>query len=140
MSYPMHQDRRVYNTGSYEHPRPLNDFWADRFLVPRVVRDETKLASREASMSTIPEKSYDDLHEFSSQGLDGSWIPYGGGSNICPGRQFAKQEMLLKSALLLGNFDIELLGPAVELDYRFFGTGSMGVKGKAKFRIRRRQI
>lgn len=139
MSYPMHQDRRAYNTGSDEHPRPLDDFWADRFLVPRLVPNETEPVLREESMSAGSEKSYDALHEFSSQGLDGSWIPYGGGSNICPGRQFAKQEMLLTAALLLGNFDIELLGPPVILDYRFFGTGSMGVKGKARFSIRRRQ-
>lgn len=141
MSYPMHQDSSVYNTGSHEDPRPLDEFWADRFLVPRTTtHNRTEQTAEKASVSTTtPEKPNDATHEFSMKGLDGSWIPYGGGANICPGRQFAKQEMLLKAALLLGNFDIELVGPPANIDWRFFGTGSMGVKGKARFRIRRRR-
>lgn len=139
MSYPMHQDKRVYSTGSDEHPRPLNEFWADRFLVPRADRKKTEPMSQGPSISATPGKPSDPPYDFSLQGLEGSWIPYGGGSNICPGRQFAKQEMLLKAALLLGNFDIELTGPPVKLDYRFFGTGSMGVTGRTRFRMRKRQ-
>ena len=74
------------------------------------------------------------------KGLEGSWIPYGGGSNICPGRQFAKQEVLRNATLRLGNYDVELTGSPVGMDCRLFGTGSMGVKGKSPFRIRKRHL
>lgn len=34
----------------------------------------------------------------------------GGGVSICPGRFFAKQEMMLTIALLVSRFDIEFVG------------------------------
>ena len=118
MSYPLHRDTSVYNTGASEDEHPLDEFWAERFL-------------RESEDSP-------GQKVFCNKGLEGSWIPYGGGSNICPGRAFAKQEMLLMAALLVGNFDVELVGPHVEIDWRFYGSGTMSVRGKQRFRIRRK--
>ena len=139
MSYAMHRDRVVYNTGSDESPRPLHEFWADRFLVPHKSRDKTDLASPE-SPTFGPSASPDSaLQDFSMKGLDGAWMPFGGGSNMCPGRHLAKQEMLLETALLLGNFEVELTGPPVRPDYRFFGSGVVGAIGKTRFKIRRRR-
>ncbi len=36
-------------------------------------------------------------------------FPYGGGTTICPGRFFAKQEILLTIGLLVSKFDIEFV-------------------------------
>jgi cytochrome P450 len=120
MSYPMHHDATKYNTGDAQEPHPLSEFWADRFLVPEECEGGSRM-------------------KFSLKGLDGSWIPYGGGSNICPGRHFAKQEMLLTAALLIGNFDIQLTGSSPKVDERFFGTGVLGVQGTQPCRIQRRE-
>ena len=125
MSYPMHQDEGRYNTGSSHEPHPLSDFWGDRFLVP----DPTGAVPSGQTKKDGPKPT------FSLTDLDGSWFPFGGGSNICPGRYFAKQEMLLTAALLIGNFDIKLQGPPPEVDWRFFGTGVLGVKGNQRFMI-----
>ena len=39
----------------------------------------------------------------------GSYFPYGGGTAVCPGRYYAKQEILAAVALLLASFDFEIL-------------------------------
>ncbi|KAI1370684.1 cytochrome P450 [Hypoxylon crocopeplum] len=59
----------------------------------------------------------------------------GGGANICPGRQFAKFEVLMTVALIVSRFDIELVewtkpdgspsDRAAESDMRYCGAGAM---------------
>ena len=72
-------------------------------------------------------------------------MPYGGGSNKCPGRFYAKEETLLTAAHLIVNFEIELQHDSAQIDWRYFGTGVLGVlgvlgvKGKRPFRLRCRQ-
>ncbi|CAI6339841.1 unnamed protein product [Periconia digitata] len=118
VTYPMHRDSSRFNTGSEKDPRPLDEFWAERFLVKSGVdRDGV---------------------EFSLKGSEDAWFPYGGGSSICPGRFFAKQEMLVTAALLIGNYDVVLASKEVEIDWRYFGTGVLGVKGKQPFQLRSR--
>ena len=39
----------------------------------------------------------------------GSYFPYGGGTAVCPGRFYAKQEILAAVALFLTSFDFEVL-------------------------------
>lgn len=46
---------------------------------------------------------------FSTAGLTGKFFPFGGGHYMCPGRTFAKQEVLVAIAVLLLNFDIEFV-------------------------------
>ena len=77
---------------------------------------------------------------YTTEGLHGIFVPYGGGQNTCPGRHFAKQEILLTVAALTSYFDIELLGAETTESYRFFGTGVLGPKGRTPFRLRRRQL
>ncbi|KAF2662320.1 cytochrome P450 [Lophiostoma macrostomum CBS 122681] len=113
MSYPMHHDPAVYKTDDHGIARPLTEFWAERFMGPCG-------------------------NSFTLAGLEGSWIPYGGGSNMCPGRYFAKQEILITAALLIGNFDINLVGQEPEIDWRFFGSGTLGVKGRQRCMLVRR--
>ena len=55
------------------------------------------------------------------------------------GSFFAKQEMLLFAALLIGNFRIQLVDDAAEIDWRYFGTGVLGVKEKQPFLLCRRE-
>ena len=113
LTYAQHRDTTIFPN---DNERPINKFWADRFIV---------------------QEGSDVKPVFSMQGYEGSWIPYGGGSHVCPGRQFAKQEMLLTVAVLLSNFDIELTGPEAEVDWNYHGTGAMVAKGQQKCRIRR---
>lgn len=123
MSHPMHHDETKFNTGSPHDPHPLSEFWAERFLVPQ----SFDISSKDQ-----------EANKFSLKGTEGAWLPYGGGSNECPGRFFAKQEMLLTAALLIGNFEVQLEGESAEIDWRYFGSGVLGVKGKQPFRLRRR--
>jgi cytochrome P450 len=67
--------------------RPLETFWAERFLVPE------------------KGKSW----RFSDAGLSGTWTSYGGGKHKCPGRHFARNVGIVALALLLGEFECELL-------------------------------
>lgn len=47
--------------------------------------------------------------KFSTAGLTGKFFPFGGGHYMCPGRTFAKQEVLGAIAVLLLNFDVEFV-------------------------------
>lgn len=118
-----HMDSGVWSTGQHgEHP--VDQFWAGRFL--KYPHDD--------DCGPIP--------EFSTKGLEGSWIPYGGGPRQCPGRHFAKRQILLTIALMVNLFDCEILdeGRGVREDFTLWGFGS-GVSnpvGKVPMRIRRR--
>jgi len=75
---------------------------------------------------------------FSLEGLAASWIPYGGGVRLCPGRHFAKQEMLVSAAVRLAAYEVELRpGEKYEVDKDYYGFGAMPPKGKIAARIRR---
>ncbi|KAF2013366.1 cytochrome P450 [Aaosphaeria arxii CBS 175.79] len=63
--------------------KPLKDFWAERFLTAD--------------------------GRFSVEGISGCWVPFGGGTHICPGRHFAKNVALSTLALLLGENEVELV-------------------------------
>jgi cytochrome P450 len=64
---------------------PPEEFWAERFLTPK--------------------------GEFSLDGKQGKYMPYGMGEHMCPGRHFAKYEMLLSFAVIVDRFEIELSSP-----------------------------
>ncbi|KAM7196610.1 Cytochrome P450 [Rhypophila sp. PSN 637] len=74
---------------------PASEFWAARHLVYKEVTTEAGEHKRVA--------------EVSMEGRNGSYFPYGGGSGICPGRHFAKQEILLAVASIVTRFDIEFV-------------------------------
>lgn len=156
-SYDAHQSENVWNTGSEENPHPLTEFWAERFLVypddsnsgplkpnyvpkPKLLQPQHQATP---SLSPSPVKpaagtASDKAPYFSIDALSGIWIPYGGGQNKCPGRHFAKQEILLTLATLFSYFDIELIGPAPKVDWSSYGTGVLAPKGSVRFRIRKR--
>ncbi|KAK2609331.1 hypothetical protein QQS21_002112 [Conoideocrella luteorostrata] len=61
------------------------------------------------------EKTYDacetpNQFEFSMAGRDDCLFPFGGGRNICPGRNMAKPEVLLTVAIIFSRFEVEFIG------------------------------
>jgi cytochrome P450 len=68
---------------------PAREFCADRFIAA-----DEKTGAR----------------AFSSGSSAGRMFPFGGGGDMCPGRAFAKQEVIAATALMLASFDFEVLG------------------------------
>ncbi|KAM5349734.1 hypothetical protein ACJ41O_006239 [Fusarium nematophilum] len=133
--------------GSVEHP--VDSFWAERFL--RYQDDPTSGPVRKAGVKfttsgKTPKRTPEDDRNARvvTEGTQGYWYPYGGGTKMCPGRFFAKQELMAGVAVALRAFEIELLdheaaakvGP--NMDYFPFGT--IPPKGKIAARIRRRKL
>ncbi|XXH02569.1 hypothetical protein Hte_008946 [Hypoxylon texense] len=127
-----HMDSTVWSTGS-QNEHPVDQFWIGRFL---------KYPSGCSHGNTQPGDSTTSSPTFSTKELEGSWIPYGGGPRICPGRHFAKRQILLTTALMVSLFDCEILkqGRNVQEDFTLngFGNGVSHPAGKVPARIRRR--
>ncbi|KAI0972794.1 cytochrome P450 [Xylaria arbuscula] len=124
-----HMDSEVWSTGlNNEHP-------ADQFWIGRFLKHPTR-NPHEAS------KPHDASVTFSTKEVEGSWIPYGGGPRQCPGRHFAKRQILLTVALMVSLFDCEILGEGMDIKEDFslsgFGGGISHPAGKVPARIRRR--
>jgi len=106
---------------------PFNQFYAERFL------------------DTDPETG---KQCFTTNGTNGKFFPFGGGKTICPGRVFAKQEVLASVATVLLSFDIENLGFVDEqgkstetfpgLRKAYAGSGIMAMDGDMRVKIKRR--
>ncbi|CDM29517.1 hypothetical protein DTO013E5_5153 [Penicillium roqueforti] len=85
-----HYEDAVWATS--EHP--ASEFWAWRHVQYVDSRDDsTGETTRQA--------------QFAMKGRPSSFFPYGGGYVMCPGRHFAKQEIILAIAVLVTKFDIE---------------------------------
>jgi cytochrome P450 len=83
----------LYNPGWTEArphatSRPLDTFWAERFLTS----DKGKTP------------------RYNEAGLVGSFTSFGGGEHWCPGSQFARNVGIVTLAVLLGDFECELVG------------------------------
>jgi cytochrome P450 len=48
--------------------------------------------------------------EFALGSRGAYWFPYGGGPTMCPGRHFARQEIIMTIALFASRFDVEVVG------------------------------
>jgi cytochrome P450 len=118
-----HLDAEAWNTGP-KNEHPVNKFWAERFL--RVPMDTTAAPT------------------FSTKELEGLWIPYGGGPRQCPGRHFAKRQILLTTALMVTLFDCEVLGAGTnlqeDLSLSGFGGGISKPASKVPIRLKRRDM
>lgn len=143
-TYASHMDESFWNTRDGKFP--VGAFWAERFLIDP--KDEGSGPVRrdvpaEVYKRPSPPRGQDEENEggpfFSVQGLEGAWIPYGGGYAACPGRHFAKRIVLYTTALLVGAFEVEVLTPGLEMDDKCFGLGTQKPKHAVKFRIRRRK-
>ena len=117
-SYTAHRDTDVWNTGRIPDSHPLDTFWAERFLIypddPKSgpLRKRTVSSSATGTIEQVAEKhpseAKSDKPRFSTEGRTHSWIPYSGGVRHCPGRHFAKREIIVTAAMLVSAFEIEL--------------------------------
>ncbi|CAG8971962.1 hypothetical protein HYALB_00003298 [Hymenoscyphus albidus] len=122
-------------------PHPLTDFWAERFLI---YDDDPYSGPSLPSTTTSPTSKppYDTTMKpkFTITPVSGSFIPFGGGKKVCPGRFYAKYEAICGMALFLSMYEIELDVKAgeVEMNKKFFFGGVMPSKNKISGRMRRR--
>ncbi len=126
-----HMDSKAWDTG-LKNEHPVDQFWIGRFLKYPSENAHGNTQQHDPACSPI----------FSTKELEGSWIPYGGGPRQCPGRHFAKRQILLTTALMVSLFDCEILeeGRNVQEDFTLkgFGSGVSHPSGKVPMRIRRR--
>ncbi|TAQ84954.1 hypothetical protein B7494_g6726 [Chlorociboria aeruginascens] len=109
-----HMDKGFWNDGGGKHP--LDEFWADRFLIDPADPSSGPLRSNKIRSAGNRGGDRSGKPYFSTEGLDGLWIPYGGGPSICPGRFLAKNAVFFTCALLVTEFDIEPLNDSFEID------------------------
>ena len=106
--------------------KPLANFDSERFLF-----------AQGADMMA----GTDDI-AFSLEGLAGCWLPFGGGQRMCPGRHFAKVEMLGTFAILFTRFELELMSTRtvddVKPDMKWYPTGTLPPTNRVPFRIRKK--
>lgn len=147
-------DSNVWNTGTptanADALHPLDRFWAERFMRfpddptsgPLRVHPSEPKASVPGSSAPLDRNGKGTPH-FSTDGLAGAWVPYGGGNRKCPGQNFAKQEIILGFAIVLSTLEMELLANGShdprKPDTKYYGLGTLPPKGKVPFRFRKRE-
>ncbi|KAF2675666.1 cytochrome P450 [Lentithecium fluviatile CBS 122367] len=147
-SHIRHTDETFWNT--MDGKRPVNQFWADRFLVfkhnmssgpiQQPVRHRMGLDNkrRRGTVKSLKksEKHGDDMH-CDMRGLEGSWIPYGGGFGACPGRILTKKIMIWFTAHMITHYEVEILTKSWEMDNSRYGFGMQKPKQRVAFRMRK---
>ncbi|KAH7324408.1 cytochrome P450 [Stachybotrys elegans] len=132
----------IWNQGTPENPHPVDEFWPERFILDPndpssgPVAPQANCEERPLDPSNAPPQP-----RFSLDGTLGSWVPYGGGTRMCPGRHFAKKELIVSMAMFLTEFDIQLMPRDgwIQDDKRYFMFGVMHPMGSIPARIRRRK-
>ena len=97
----------------------------------------------ERFLQYIPGKDgQDEQVIFSTKGLESTFIPFGIGHNMCPGRHFAARAILCMAAMILGSFELQLESQQdwkpKDRNFAGFGYSSLRPKAKVPFRIRRK--
>lgn len=132
-SRPSAMNEEVWTQAGRAPTVPLSRFQAERFLV--ATSSESQKPGEAASRVARGGVS------FSLDKLAGIWTPFGGGHWLCPGRHFAKNEILTTVALLYSRFEIQILGDHiqdVQPDMWWFPVGGLPPNKKVPFRIRNR--
>lgn len=140
-----HRDPNFWNTKNGKHP--LSEFWADRFLA---YPNDPHSGPRKISIvdgSGMSEQLPHDVTErgnpkFVSSGLANSYMPYGVGERMCPGRGFSRREIITFCAFIVDRFDIEILSieKNFELNPAFYGIGTQRPLRKIPFKVRKRKV
>ncbi|KAI1173338.1 cytochrome P450 [Nemania sp. FL0916] len=136
-----HMDKSFWNTQDGRHP--VDEFWAERFLIDPNDPSSGPINPGMHSVGAAPEPGQNkDKPYFSRAGLMGSWMPYGGGPSICPGRHLAKYVIFYVASLLVSKFDIELQDDrnTITLDAHRFGLGVGRPPGAIPIRVRKRKV
>ncbi|KAF2267291.1 cytochrome P450 [Lojkania enalia] len=131
-----HMDQNFWNTKDGAHP--VGSFWADRFINDPRDPSSGPVSSNVQDHSIRYNTKIDGKPSFSLQGLEASWMPYGGGNAICPGRLLAKRVTLFTIALMANKFDIEISNVPLKSGSIKFGMGVDKPKKPIPFRIRKR--
>ncbi|KAI9724629.1 MAG: hypothetical protein M1828_003653 [Chrysothrix sp. TS-e1954] len=146
-----HMDQNTWNTegtsveDSRYAPRPLDGFWPERFLEYPGDPSSGPLKfnpnkPKATGASVLDQHGSSANPKFTMEGLNGAWLPFGGGIRQCPGKNFAKQEVIMSFAVLTEMFEFELTGQdPVKPDMKYYGLGTFPPTGKTPFRIRRRR-
>jgi hypothetical protein len=92
-SHVVHKNEMIMAPSWFSHRNPEHFAKPDAFDPARFLVDDPKTGKM----------------KFSTEGLTGKFFPFGGGHYMCPGRTFAKQEVLGAVAVLFLNFDIEFV-------------------------------
>lgn len=127
LSRPSAMNEEVWRQAGRSSKVPLSNFDAKRFLVARETYKSSQASCKGSS--------------FSLDNLAGIWTPYGGGHWLCPGRHFAKIEILVTVALFFLRFEIQILrnnDVEVQPDMWWFPVGGLPPNRKVPFRIRKR--
>ncbi|KAG4438382.1 hypothetical protein IFR05_006144 [Cadophora sp. M221] len=148
-SWHEQRDRSVWNEGPVNgEVHSVEDFWAERFLVypndpnsgPAKPRRDTKTKAKPATTDASINDA-DNQPRFNIDSVTGSYIPYGGGQKICPGRFYAKQEAIGAMAMFLTMFDIELeRGDLPKPNMEYFPFGVVPPLGTFPAKMRRRKV
>jgi hypothetical protein len=118
-SWPSHRDPSFFVSP------PANAFYARRFLAPG------------------PDEKANGKYVFTTSPAGSKMWPWGGGKTMCPGRLFAKQEVLCVVALLLLTFDVGVVDkdgfkiPGFTTAYN--GSGAIAPGSDIKVFLRPRQ-
>lgn len=140
---PAHRDESFWNTREGQYP--LDQFWADRFLAytndpksgPR-----KKITVENEKIKKNPRRTASSTKEstFINSGLANSYMPFGVGDRACPGRFFARREMIAFCALIVDRFEIDILSTEKEfkISPAFYGFGTQRPHNNIAFRIRHR--
>lgn len=143
-------NKEIWNAGTEDDPHPLDAFWEERFLIYPDNPNSGPLRRQESAADSSklePAVRSSNLEKpmcepiFSTKGLSGAYLPFGGGPGICPGRHFAKQEVICTLAKLASKYDIELQvskGWEPKMDTNYYPIGALPPRNKVPFRIRRR--
>ncbi|PYI10668.1 cytochrome P450 [Aspergillus sclerotiicarbonarius CBS 121057] len=134
--------------GEREHP--VNEFWPERFLsypndpLSGPIRTPNSLLSSSIREKPIEYTPTDDSNaKVTTSGLQDYFFPYGGGSTICPGRHFAKQEIIFTIAVIIRAFEIEAVGcgevGSVGPDRRYSLMGNLPPDKRVRVRVRGRK-
>lgn len=114
----MHYNEEAWERAGRSSSKSLQEFDAERFLVPS-----------------------DSGPQYSTDGLAGLWIPFGGGERMCPGRHLAKLEMIYTFAYLFSNYDIQAEKEdmdRVQTDNYFAPFSALPPDRAVRFKIRRK--
>ena len=140
-SHSAQMDKDVWEV--QENDRPVGDFWAERFLLYFQPNSKEPKAGETQQSHKSPSGTADDASKdmrFSLEGRATAWLPYGGGHRMCPGRHFAKQEMICGLAIMITLFDFELEtedGSLPPCNMDGYGFGALLPYGKTPVKIRR---
>lgn len=140
-----HRDINFWNTKDGKYP--LKRFWADRFLVYPNDPHSGPRRSHVTKTDGIPCVKVKSGNEsttpkYISSGLANSFIPFGLGERICPGRAFARRIIVAFCAMVVHQYDIEILSNEEEfaMNPAFYGLGTQRPINKIPFKIRKRQV